>query len=378
MTTRPVYMTLFLLIASVCASAQVVDTTICDILANPRSFDGKTVRVKSTASAGFDEFILKDASCNQPINAVWLSYPEATKAKAGPLALIEVQAGRNLAVPVAQVQRTPVKLEKNKDFKQFDALLSTAHKGGGMCLGCGRYTVSATFVGRLDGVDRAGIIRDASGKISDTAGFGNLSLYRARLVLQSVADITPHEIDYSATTAAKDDSVNEGQSGDPVASTRQAAKAFGVETDAGKQLERAAAAYGNEGEDNGVNVGFGPANEIRKNDGSKGDKDSPDGLLLNCTFDMDRLKGDALSRAMAHVGTHIADLRDSSPALTSYELEYRAWMTTILSALAYKQKTLTAPGGNLLWNSGWPAAERQKSVDDGLASFLTNWASLKK
>ena len=45
----------------------------------------------------------------------------------------------------------------------------------------------------------------------------------------------------------------------------QAAKAFGVESDAGKQLERAAAAYGNEGEDNGVNVGFGSANEIPKN-----------------------------------------------------------------------------------------------------------------
>jgi hypothetical protein len=41
----------------------------------------------------------------------------------------------------------------------------------------------------------------------------------------------------------------------------------------------------------------------------RGDKNSPDGLLFNCTFDMDKLKGEALARAISHVGTHIADLR---------------------------------------------------------------------
>jgi hypothetical protein len=61
-----------------------------------------------------------------------------------------------------------------------------------------------------------------NGKISDTAGFGNLSLYRAHLVRQSVADVSLYEIDYSANTAANDDSVNDGQSGAPVALTNWA------------------------------------------------------------------------------------------------------------------------------------------------------------
>lgn len=50
--------------------AQIVDASVCDILANPPSFDGKMVRVKGTVSAGFDEFSLKDASCSQPLNAI--------------------------------------------------------------------------------------------------------------------------------------------------------------------------------------------------------------------------------------------------------------------------------------------------------------------
>jgi len=35
--------------------------------------------------------------------------------------------------------RTPVTLDKSKDFKQFDSLLSQPHqKGLDMCLGCAR------------------------------------------------------------------------------------------------------------------------------------------------------------------------------------------------------------------------------------------------
>ena len=41
-------------------------------------------------------------------------------------------------------------LDKSKDFKQFDTLLSTPFKGDGMCLGCGRYTVTATLIGRAE------------------------------------------------------------------------------------------------------------------------------------------------------------------------------------------------------------------------------------
>jgi hypothetical protein len=178
-------------------SAQIVDATVCDILSNPVSYDEKIVRVKATVSSGFEEFAVKDPSCHQAINAIWLAYPEGAKAKAGPAAFLQLQLAKNNPTPVTTPSRLAVKLDKNKDFKQFDSLLSTPYKAGGMCLGCTRYVVTATLVGRLDGVKDAGIARDSSGKVIGANGFGNLNLYQARLVLQSVADVSSHEIDYS-------------------------------------------------------------------------------------------------------------------------------------------------------------------------------------
>jgi hypothetical protein len=364
-------------------AAQILDASVCEILANPQSFDGKIVRVKGMVSAGFDEFVVKDATCNQAVNAIWLDYPEGTKGKAGPAAFVQLQLGRNNNNAVApSVSRSPVELDKNKDFKDLDSLLSTPYKTGGMCLGCIRYTVVATLVGRLDGAKEAGVLRDGAGKIVSANGYGNLNLYRSRLVLQAISDVSAHEIDYSkVSSATKDDSARESSSGDPVATAHQAARAFNPGSQAAKQVERSAAAFGKEGEDNGVEVAFGASHEVPKSDSMRGDKNSPDGLLFNCTFDMDKLKGEALARAISHVGTHIADLREPQPAeagANAYNLEYRAWQTTVLSAVAFQQKTLTLSGGYLVWNSAWPAADRSKMVDDGIASFLTDWAVLKK
>jgi hypothetical protein len=373
---------LFCLASTALGSAQVVDVSVCEILTNPQSFDGKIVRIKGTATTGFEEFAIKDPSCNQSVNAIWLAYPEGTKGKAGPVALAQAQLAKNSPSATSVPKRAQIKLDKNKEFKQFDSLLSSPYKAGGMCLGCTRYSVAATMVGRLDGTKDAGVVRDGQGKFVSAQGFGNLNLYRARLVLQSVSEVSPHEIDYTkVSTVTKDDSPHESSSGDPIAAAHQSARAFKPDSQAAEQLERAAAAYGKPGEDNGVDVGFGVPNEVAKGDGPTGDKNSPDGLLINCVFDMDRLKGDALSRAISHVGTHIADLRDpksTTAQSTPFESEYRAWQTTVLSSIAGQQKTLTLPGGYLLWNGSWPNEERSKRVADAISSFLEDWVALKK
>ncbi len=78
-----------------------------------------------------------------------------------------------------------------------------------------------------------------------------MSLYPARLVLQSVADVSSAEIDYSKSPVAKDTSGPENI-GDPVEAARSAARAFGSGSPAADQLERAASAFGKPGEHNGV------------------------------------------------------------------------------------------------------------------------------
>ena len=354
------------LIASV-GRAQAVDTTVCEILANPPSFDGKIVRVKGVAVAGFDEFAIQGTGCNQPVNAIWLAYPEGTKGKAGPAASMRLQLAKNNPAVAGNTSRAPVTLDKNKDFKDFDKFLSTQTKTDGLCLGCVKYSVAGTFVGRLDGTKDASLLRDASGKVIGFDGFGNLNRYSARLVLQSVAEISPQEIDYAKRGVAR-------------SAAASGSGTFVSESPNRDQLKRASDAYGAPGEHNGVLVGFGIPNEIRKDDSAKSaSANSPDGVLYDVMFDGDRLQGPALEVAMSHMGSHISDLRSRAAEVQSapvYGLEFRAWQTSAVSALGAKTKSLALPGGYVIFSQSWANPDLVKNINDGVAGFLANWAGI--
>jgi hypothetical protein len=359
---------------SCCVHAQAVDATVCAILQNPASFNGKIVRLKGTVRAGFDQFVVNGEGCGQHVNGIWLSFPEGAKAKSGPAAILQLQPAKNFAGTAASVNRAPVQLDKNKDFKQFDSLLSTPYNGSGMCLGCVRYDVTATLVGRLDGTVPV-LSRDSAGKIIAISGFGNLNGYSARLVLQSVSDVTPQEIDYAKSPGAAKDA----SSADPEAGTK-VAREFGGSIRLQEQPKRAIDAFGKEGDDNGVELTSTPNEASAKND-AQGESNSPDGVLFNCRLDFDRSKGDLMGRAMTHLGEHIADLRNPESGIEAagpYQLEYRAWLTTALGAVESGQKTLMAPGGYLIWNSSWPTSELNMRTNDALTSFLANEEQLAK
>ncbi len=343
--------------------AQVTDSSVCDILANPQSFDGKLVRIKGVVVAGFEEFAINGSGCGRAVNSIWLSYPEGTKAKAGPVAILRLQLAKNHSATVSStISRPAVALERNKDFKTFDNALSTPAKMSGLCLGCVKFTVSATLVGRLDGTKDTGFIRNAQGQVTGLGGFGHLNRYSARLVLQSVSDVSPQEIDYTTGgTAPSNNSFTPGE----------------VAPD---QVKRGVAAFGAPGEDNGVNLGFGSANEVTRDDVPQSTTaNSPDGLLFNVTFDGDHLKGPAMELALAHIGSHIADLRSESlpiSTLPPYSAEFRAWQTSILSAVASKSKLLTLPGGYVLYSQSWAASDLGKNANTAIFGYLEHWANL--
>ncbi len=366
--------------------AQVQDVTVCQVLAKPVSFNGQMVRIKGEVVAGFDNFEIRDLSCKQAVNAIWLEYPEGTHGKAGPAALLTLQPAKNASFATNTVTGPAVKLEKNKEWNQFDKLLSTPVKTNGVCLGCMTNTVNATLVGRIDGVETAGLQRDAQKKFSGVQGFGNLQAYRARLVLQSVTDVEARSVDYSkvadigpAPAKAGDDAGGGGRKGggggggkpDPADGARGMAKAFPPESIPGKELIRIAAVFPKEGEDNGVVVSFGTSNEATKSEVEKGSWKSPDGVLFDCSFDMDRLKGHALSMATEHLGSEIADLRDTSGKTTTLEtMEIRGWQATLYAALATREKALILPGAFLLWDASWEPAASTGKANDALAGFL--------
>ncbi len=376
----------FVLGFTCCLYAQAVDTTVCEILNNPQSFNGKTVRIKGTVVAGFDQFVVKGADCGINVNKnIWLSYPEGTKAKAGPAAMVQIQPARNFTGDVPAVQRTAVALDRNsKDFKLFDSQLATPYNKGGMCLGCNKFLVTAMLVGRLDSVQKAGVQRDSAGKIVGFGGFGHMNAYTARLVLQSVSDVTSKEIDYSKTLAiTKDDKATSApglpdapglRNTDQLTTARRLVASFAPGVTSGIQLKRAIDVFGKESDHNsGVVIVHGAGNEAAAKFEGKGAVDSPDGLLFTCTFNANRLEGDAEGRAIVFAGDNIASLRNPEPDAVGagfYDIETHAWMITVLDVFVNKQKTLTLPGSYLVFNTTWPQADMNKSVGEAIDSFL--------
>ena len=344
-----------LLVGSGAAGAQTVDAKVCDILAHPKDFNGKTVRVTGIVAAGFDEFVIRDTGCKQSVNSIWLAYPTGTKAKAGPVAVITLQLAKNSPGQATSVSTMPVKLDTGGDFNKFDSILSASVKTPGRCLGCVRST--ATLTGRIDAVDSISLEKTGS-MFTVVKGFGNLARYPVRLVIQSVANISETEIDYSKAADLGDGDVGLGLMAD--------------------DLKRSVAAYGAPGDDNGVDIGFAGGNSLRPDDGTKGSGNSPDGLLLTVTMDGDRLKGNGMGEAMAHTGTHIADLREAPMSRNLFQLEGRAWGVTVLSAISNKEKTLTLPGGYVAWNSKWTDVDQQKQLPGSLSGYLTQWAGLSR
>ena len=393
--------------AQAAPAAGPVDVNVCEVVKNPAPFNGKMVRIKGTVVAGFDEFVIKDVTdpnCGFQVNSIWLSYPPGSKAKSGPVAMVTIQPAHNFAGSWKAPTRTPVTLDKSKDFKQFDSLLAQPHqKGLDMCLGCARYEVSATLVGRLDTVADAMVKRDASGKIVGLGGFGNMNAYPARLVLESVSNVTPKEIDYSKTDAiTKGDATSDNAAyvnsmgGGADASRAQAGFGGGPDIDdpfaaSMRIASHMAAPFADMGqkavavfpksskEQNGVSVVFGVGNEVTPEE--PGAKDSPDGILYNCALYRDHLHGTAIVMALFHVGQHVVDLRSpkaGSEDAPLYINENDAWVVTSVAAIVGGQKYLTLPGGYLFWNIAWTPDERNDKMEGALKDFLSNEALLSR
>jgi hypothetical protein len=366
--------------------AQAVNTTVCDIVKNPKSFDGKIVSIKGVVTAGLDQFIVRDptGACGYPVDSIWLAYPAGTKGKAGAGVVVEVQPARNFTGTYTPPTRAAVTLDKSKEFKQFDSLMAEAPKRlSGLCLGCVRYTVTATLVGRLDGVQSASLQRDKAGKIIGFGGFGNLNAYPARLVLQSVADVQEKEVDYSKTGVP-----TRGDFGAPQASQQEM---FDPIFAAGKSVEKLKGSPAGEpvakdvaqfAKGNGATIINGPTNEASPKDEALGTKDSPDGILFNCLVNQNRVDLTAELRAIIHMGQHISDLRAPAPGNEDaplYILEYNAWsMTIAVAAYNSPQTKVTMPGGYLLWDAAWPVADRNDIMDKAIKEFLSKEAALSQ
>lgn len=350
----------------VAARAQVADVGVCELVGHPTKYDGQTVRVKGTVQVGFDSFLMLGDTCS---SVLWLSYPAGTRAKSGPATVLDLQLAANAGAPAGKV-RPPVQLVRDKDFDTFDTLLSQKPKTSGMCLGCVRNDVTATLTGRFDGTLTPGLQRDSTGKITGLDGFGNLNVYGARLVVTQVTGAAGKEVDYAGAAKVSGDNAGSGGDKDYLGAAKKAADAFPKGSDGAMKIAAAAAAYGGPGEQNGVVIEFGGVADVPEGEGTRAAQSYPGGLVVRARFDPDKLKGDALARAIVHDGAEINDLRATTvPGLG--QMEQDGFQAVLLETIGARQKSLTLPGGYVVWDTTWTPAENSGKASAALTRYLS-------
>jgi hypothetical protein len=139
-----------------------VDVTVCKLLANPRAYDHKLIRVSGHVSFAFEEFTLTSAECSVQQGRIWLDYGGTLKSRAIPDGW---GPRRENALTVEGITTT---LAEDNAFTDLD---SSLHKPPGTSL-------NATLVGRYF----AG--KPGTNGIKEWRGFGMWGMFSLLLIQQ--------------------------------------------------------------------------------------------------------------------------------------------------------------------------------------------------
>jgi hypothetical protein len=168
-----------------------IDTTVCSILEHPATFNNRMVRIHGYASGNFEYSELGADGCS---DSLWFAYGNDE----GPPGLVAyVNGGARSGAEDAEgrlIRPVPVKLVDNSSFHRFQKLMrdraeaderSWRENANSFTL----HRVAATFIGRIDGVSddvRAFHLKRKETDRADYLGFGQMGLFDAQFVLQSV------------------------------------------------------------------------------------------------------------------------------------------------------------------------------------------------
>jgi RHS repeat-associated protein len=164
-------------------------------------------------------------------------------------------------------------------------------------------------------------------------------------------------------TCENDYTQNQQRFRDGLTRLRDLVDSLPKDSDAYARLSAALAAYGQEGDDNGVTVGF------RTLPGNAAATTDPAGDMTHYKvwIDPDKTGGGVNMWAVntGHEGAHISDFnlvrdnRDLAGLFTSFfQQEYRAYWVSSLIAQGLRMPTLPMVTGMYIWNRAWAAADR--------------------
>jgi hypothetical protein len=161
-----------------------IKTTLCELVKTPEGFNGKTLTMRGHILIGFENFQLDLSDCRGgAIGNIWLEYGRGPKRQPTIWCCGDISP------------RDSLRLDMNRDFRAFHRYLTAQKRGEGCYEGeCHLYDVTATLTGRFD-LRPTVTCPDGKSKCPEDGGFGHFGTSAARLVIQSVSDVTTKPID---------------------------------------------------------------------------------------------------------------------------------------------------------------------------------------
>jgi len=171
-----------------------VETTACEIADAPAQFNNKLVRVRGHVQVNFEFSTIGDDGCPE---AIWFTYGDGS-GPAGLVATIDGTARPHVTNERGRrVASAKVTLVRDSNFDEFEKLLTTAAKLNVHQENM-RFAqrVTATFIGRIDGVSRQDHIAHQHrypNRKPGSEGFGQFGMFDAQLVVERVEGISISE-----------------------------------------------------------------------------------------------------------------------------------------------------------------------------------------
>jgi len=179
-------------------SLKPVETTVCRILDDPTAYNNKLVKVRGYVSGSFESSVLLDEHCSN--DGIWFVFADGS----GPPELVISTLGKGTPGSRDSKGRAtppiPVRLIKDSNFEELQHYWALSAKGAA-CINepltayppdCTTYRVTATFIGRVDGVSKevhAAHLKRSSNTRVDWKGFGQMGMFDAQIVVQSVENV---------------------------------------------------------------------------------------------------------------------------------------------------------------------------------------------
>jgi hypothetical protein len=170
--------------------AKPLDTTICEIEKDPSAFNNKLVRVRGSVLIGSEYSTIGGEAC--PYDGLWF---ELGGGGSPPGLVATIAGGSRPGAEDADGRIVPpfaITLVRDANFAKFDRLIRAAIKADKQTAKSDEYIfhkVTATFVGRIDGVSPEihafHLKRKPMDKL-DYLGFGQAGQFDAQLVVRSV------------------------------------------------------------------------------------------------------------------------------------------------------------------------------------------------